>query len=106
MSWKTIYVSGREGFLDDVVKNLERSGIEFMSGYNSRESSDSYELFWVPETMALRKFKLAIGARTIFRYRLRFDRSLEGFIHTVSSDELTAEDKRRIERMRATERAA
>lgn len=106
MSWKTIYVTGRKGFLDDVVKNLERSRIEFMSGYHSRESGDSHELFWVPESMQLRDFKLAIGAKTVFRYRLRFFASLEEFIEKANNDEFTPEDQRRIARMRETERAA
>ena len=106
MNWKTIYIIGKDGFGDDVLKNLERSGIDFMSGYNSGQSTASHELFWVPETMALRKLKLAIGAKTIFRYRLRFFKSLEDFMHKLESNELTADEKLRIERMRQTDRAA
>jgi hypothetical protein len=100
MDWKTIYITGRPGFYEDTVRNLERSGIEFMSGYLTRQESDSHELFWVPDTMSLGEFKRAVGARTVLRYRLRFYQALEEFIDQVGSAELTAEDKQKIARMR------
>jgi hypothetical protein len=106
MNWKTIYVMGRGEFLEDVLKHLGRSGIEFMAGYNSRQSMDSYELFWLPESMELREFKEAIGAKTVFRYRLRFFSSLEEFVQRRDNIEFTAEDKLKIARMRETDRAA
>lgn len=105
MSWKTIYVKGREGFHDDVVKNLDRSGLEFMAGYTSGESIDSYELFWIPEAMDIRDFKAAIGAKTVFRYRLRFHTSLESFIQK-DNEAFTEEDMNKIERMRQSDKAA
>lgn len=106
MSWKTIYIVGRVGFYEEVLKNLEKSGIDYMSGYHSGEASDTHELFWIPERMALRKFKEAIGARTIFKYRLRFFRELEGFIETLNDAEFTEDEKRRVEKMRLTDKAA
>jgi len=106
MSWKTIYVIGRKDFAEDVVKNLERSGIEFMSGYHTRQDADSHELFWVPETMALGDFKRAIGAKAVLRYRLKFASSLEELEGTRVSDELTPEEQSRVERMRQSDRAA
>jgi len=97
---------GRKGFCEDVVKSLERSGIEFMSGYHTRQDSDSHELFWVPETMAMRDFKLAVGAKTVLRFRLKFASSLEGLVGTRGTEELTDEEKSAVERMRRTDRAA
>jgi hypothetical protein len=105
MDWKTIYITGRPGFCDEVMKNLERSGIEFMSGYLTREDSSSHELFWVPESMALADFKRSVGARAVLRYRLHFFQSLDEFMEKDRSTELTAEDKRKIERMRLTDAA-
>ena|SRR5688572_11188441 len=105
MDWKTIYITGRPGFCEDVLKNLERSGTEFMSGYLTREDSSSHELFWVPESMPLADFKRAVGARAVLRYRLRFYQSLDEFMDKDSSGELTAEDKKKIERMRLTDAA-
>lgn len=106
MSWKTIYIVGKEGFYDDVLKNLERSGIDFMSGYHTRDVSETHELFWIPERMALRKFKEAISARVIFKYRLRFFRELEDFIETLHDAEFTDDERRRVERMRLADKAA
>jgi hypothetical protein len=105
MGWKTVYITGRPGFYDDTVKNLERSGIEFMAGYLTRQSTDTYELFWVPEEMSIGEFKRAIGARTVLRYRLHFYLALEEFVDQVGSAELTAEDKQKIARMRLTNAA-
>lgn len=103
MEWKTVYIIGRKGFFEEVIKNLDKSDITFMSGY---QNTDSHELVWIPEAMTIREFKEAIGAKTVFRYRLQFFVSLEGFIKTLHSDELTEEDKNKIERMRLTDRAA
>jgi hypothetical protein len=107
MSWKTIYVAGRKDFAEEVVRNLERSGIEFMSGYHTRENNaNTHELFWVPEAMAIRDFKLAVGAKAVLRFRLKFATSLEALVGTIGSDELTAEEQSRVDRMRRTDRAA
>ena len=105
MNWKTIYITGRQGFGDDVVKHLERSSIEFMPGYNTGEERDSYEMFWVPESMPLGVFKRAVGAKTVLRYRLRFYEALEEFMHERGDLEFTAEEKERIERMRLNDAA-
>ena len=37
-------------------------------------------LFWVDEASSLRSFKKAIGAKTIFKYRLRFFPNEEAFM--------------------------
>jgi len=105
MSWKTIYITGRQGFGEDVIKNLEKSSIEFMPGYNTGEERDSYEMFWVHESMALADFKRAVGAKTVFRYRLRFYEALEEFMQQRNSLEFTADERERIERMRLNDAA-
>ena len=100
MSWRTIYVSGRSGFGEDVLKNDERSGIDFMPGYNTGEERDSYEMYWIPESMPLGDFKRAVGAKTVLRYRLRFFQALEEFVTDTKPEGFTDEEKNRIERMR------
>ena len=47
-------------------------------------------LFWVDEAASLRSFKKAIGAKTIFKYRLRFFASVEAF--TESKYNVTGQD--------------
>jgi hypothetical protein len=106
MNWKTVYIVGKEKFCDDVVRHLERSGIDFMQGYDTRQSGQDHELFWVPEDMSMRTLKEAIGAKTVFKYRLRFFDSLEQFIETINSTEFTEEERRKVERMRMMDSAA
>jgi hypothetical protein len=105
MSWKTIYITGRQGFGEDVIKNLERSAVEFMPGYNTGDEHDSYEMVWVPEALLIGDFKRAVGAKTIFRYRLHFYQAVEEFINDGRSAEFTTDEKERIERMRLNDAA-
>ncbi len=106
MNWKTVYIVGKEGFNDEVLRHLERSGLDFMSGYHTRETAEAQALYWVPETMKMRELKEGIGAKTVFKYRLRFFESLEQFIETLNSTELTEEEKRKVERARLVDSAA
>lgn len=105
MSWKTIYITGRQGFGEDVSRSLERSGIDFMPGYNTGEERDSYEMFWVPESMPIADFKRAVGAKAVLRYRLRFYEELSEFMNDKHALDFTAEDREKIERMRLNDAA-
>jgi hypothetical protein len=106
MNWKTVYIVGKGKFYDDVMRHIDRSGLEVMSGYHARQSGEQHELFWIPETMTMREFKEGIGAKTIFKHRLRFFESLEQFIETINSTELTEDEKKKVERMRRMDLAA
>jgi len=106
MNWKTVYIVGKDRFCEDVKKHLERSGIDFMKGYDSQEAAQDHELFWVPEDMSIRTLKESIGAKTVFKYRLRFYESLEQFIETINSTEFTDEERRKVEKMRMMDSAA
>lgn len=106
MNWKTVYIVGKDKFNDEVVKHLERSGIDFMSGYDTREPGQDHQLFWIPEDMSMRTFKEAIGAKTVFKHRLRFFESLEQFVERINSSEFTDDERKRVERMRMMDSAA
>lgn len=106
MNWKTVYIVGRDKFNDEVIRHLERSGIDFMAGYDGPPSGQDHELFWIPEDMSIRTFKEAIGAKTVFKHRLRFFSSLEEFIETINSTDFTDDERRRVERMRMMDSAA
>ena len=75
MGWITIYIQGKSGCTTEVLRNLERSDVRFMPGSVSGEKNVA--LFWVDEKTSLRDFKLAIGSKLVFKYRLRFFTSLE-----------------------------
>ena len=106
MNWKTVYIVGKGKFNDEVMRHLDRSGLQVMSGYHTKQSGEQHELFWIPETMSVREFKEGIGAKTVFKHRLRFFESLEQFIETISSTEFTEDEKRRVDKMRMMDSAA
>lgn len=108
MNWKTVYIVGKDKFRDEVTRHLERSGIDFMPGYDAQQSGQDHELFWIPEDMSMRTLKEAIGAKTVFKYRLRFFGSLEEFIETINSTstDFTEDERRKVERMRMMDSAA
>src|SRR6478609_2890695 len=78
MEWNTIYVTGKPEFEEDVMHNLRHSDFNFMEG--TREGD--LTLFWIDEKATLRDFKMAIGSKIVFKYRLRFYTSQEQFLET------------------------
>jgi len=105
MGWVTIYISGKPDFEQEVLHKLGQSGFSFLPG-----SSDDGELalYWVNDTAKLRDFKKAIGAKTVFKYRLRFYNSVESF-HRESEEvkkviPFTPHEKAMIRRMKAWEK--
>ena len=81
MNWTTLYIQGKPGFDSELLKILEHSSVDFLSG-SALESGVC--LYWIDEKANLRDFKMAIGSKTIFQYRLRFYSSFEDMIHAQS----------------------
>ena len=75
MSWTTVYIKGNTGFESEVLRHVEKSGFSFLPGTDQVELGLS--LYWINDLSQLREFKKAIGAKTIFKYRLRFFYDLE-----------------------------
>ena len=76
MRWETLYVTGRSGFTSELVDGLNNSGEDFLTG--SYDENGVY-LFWVTEHFALKKLKIVLGYKMIFRYRLRFFSDIDTF---------------------------
>jgi hypothetical protein len=74
MNWTTMYIRGKAGFELEVLRHLEKSEISFLPGSDHVEG---IALYWVQDTTPFRDFKKAIGAKTIFKYRLQFSFELE-----------------------------
>lgn len=91
MNWNTIYIRGRDDFREEVNRRLEHSRLRVMAG-SLGTSEEAAEMYWVAEHVALRDFKKAIGARTIWKYRLRFFTSLEEFIESKYIGDHAADD--------------
>jgi hypothetical protein len=79
MNWNTIYIRGRFDFREEVNRRLEHSRLRVMPG-SLGTTEEAAEMYWVADQVALKDFKRAIGAKTIWKYRLRFYTSLEEFI--------------------------
>jgi hypothetical protein len=81
MNWTTIYITGNEGFKEEVRKKLEHAEIKYMPG-NIGSSSDegTDDLYWLDAELELRAFKEAIGGKLVWKHRLRFFPSLEEFL--------------------------
>lgn len=104
MGWVTIYIAGKPDFEQGVLHHLGRSGFAFLPG--SSDDSD-LALYWVNETAKLHDFKKAIGAKSIFKYRLRFYASVELFHeeHKVkNATQFTMHEKEMIHKMKAWEK--
>lgn len=105
MDWNNIYIVGNPGFKKDVARKLEHSELKYMPGYLSNESgATDYDMYWVDKDLSLRDFKDAIGAKYIWRHRIRFYDSLEKFIASQNSgnnkDQLTDQDNALMNEMR------
>jgi hypothetical protein len=101
MGWTTIYISGKEGFEQEVLKSLRHADIDYMPGSLGVQGGPS--LFWLPESLPLREFKKAIGAKTVFRYRLQFFSSLEELEKSLDqrSERLSPREEAMIREMNA-----
>jgi hypothetical protein len=81
MNWKTVYVSGRHGFREELDKRVYESDLRVMPGATGEGTPDQ-ALYWLDDRTPLRDFKEAIGGKMIWRYRLRFFESIEDFLDT------------------------
>lgn len=75
MSWSTIYIHGRTGFKKAVEEKLKNN---WLDGYP--ENDLELMMYWRREESSLRDFKLAIGSKLIFKYRLRFYSSVDEYL--------------------------
>jgi hypothetical protein len=107
MNWTTIYISGKEDFRSEVRKKLEHGDQRFMPGYIENSSElHTHDLYWLDGRTSMRLFKEAIGAKLIWKYRLRFFTSLEDFLafeNGTTQDGFTEDELSRIAAMHALE---
>lgn len=75
MSWTTIYITGKPGFKEEVLKSLEDTDVPIMPGSTGNEQDVS--LYWIDDQLPLRDLKKAIGSKVVFKYRLQFFNNLE-----------------------------
>ena len=105
MDWNNIYITGQPGFKREVSRKLEYSDLSYMPGYLGSTPGDiDHDMYWVDKETELRDFKQGIGAKLIWKYRLRFYTSLEALHATrensLYSTALTQREQNLIEEMR------
>ncbi|MBS1553613.1 MAG: hypothetical protein JSU09_01695 [Bacteroidetes bacterium] len=97
MSWSTVYIKGKVGFEREVISQLEKSGFSFLPG----TEENGLSLFWIDNLAKLHEFKIAIGSKTILRYRLRFFTNLEEADQMTT---FTSDEKSKIKKMQEWDR--
>jgi hypothetical protein len=105
MDWNTLYITGRADFRELVRRKLESSRLPHMPGYlDASLGRGTYDLYWLDDAVPLRDFKEAIGAKLIWKDRLRFYPNLEEFIDAVNggtpSLEFTDEEQDLLDNLR------
>lgn len=105
MSWTTVYIVGKSDFRQELRRKLEYSSIPFMPGFiESTSDHDPCDLYWLDGSVDLRLFKETIGAKIIWKYRLRFFSTLEEFNASRQKQQetsFTSREREMINEMRA-----
>ncbi len=97
IQWVTVYLTGISDFRDEVKERMEGSELKFMPGFVETQAAGiTHDLYWVDATTNLRQLKEAIGAKLIWKYRLRFFSTLEDFIRSQASAESELTDRERL----------
>jgi len=110
MAWSTIYITGKSDFRKEVREKIESSPLDIMPGHTGTFSANEniHDLYWVDENISLKDFKHAIGSKLIWKYRLAFYATFEGFIEDqnkqLKTAALTPEDLALLEEMRTSVR--
>lgn len=87
--WRVIYIAGNGKFKTELLTKLQGESLPFLPGYQDPGlTAKSQELIWIPETSELRLFKRAIGAKLIWKYRLRFYESIDDLLLAEESGAL------------------
>ena len=77
---RTIYIKGIKKYNTSIYKGLKKSnlidGIDYINGLGGIE----YALYWINDNITLRDFKLAIGAKYIWKHRMRFHNNINEII--------------------------
>ncbi|MBL7872663.1 MAG: hypothetical protein JNM78_13690 [Cyclobacteriaceae bacterium] len=96
MAWSTLYITGKKDFQEEVLNNLRHSDVSYLPG--SSGDTDLLML-WVDEKMPLRDIKVAIGSKTVFKYRLLFFTDLDQHRTDKNKERLTPREEAMIREM-------
>ncbi len=87
----TIYIQGRDKKKKAVRKALLKSELVEGDHYIEGNHTGEFLLYWITSRITLKEFKIAIGSKIVWKYRLEFYESVESTM-PKKKDELTDED--------------
>ena len=97
MSWSTVYIHGKSGFKKALEDRLDDHWLQ-----GNSEAGSELVMYWLEEDVSLRDFKLAIGSKTIFKYRLRFYTTVDEYLNEKNKHQyfgLSAEENSMVRNM-------
>lgn len=103
MSWKTIYITGKGDFREELKRRLEHTSQRYLPGFIENAPGEiTNDLYWLDGRTDLSAFKRAIGGKLIWKYRMRFFGSLEEFMasqEVENKNEFTEKERQMIAEM-------
>lgn len=60
-----------------MIKGLDKSDLIEGKDYIQGLAGDDHALYWINDHVTLRDFKLAIGAKFVFKHRMRFFNTID-----------------------------
>jgi hypothetical protein len=105
MNWNTIYITGNADFWEDVKDELAGTHVKHMLGTLETLPDGLYRgLYWLGEQENLEDFKRAVGAKLIWKYRLRFEAeeetSMTTTLNSTAKERFTERERSLIQKMR------
>jgi hypothetical protein len=104
MNWNTIYITGNADFWEDVNSKLSGASVKHMVGNLEQQPAGTFRgLYWLEETECLEDFKQAVGAKLIWKYRLRFQSEAETDMSAnkaTTKERFTERERSLIQKMR------
>lgn len=101
--WEMIYISGKPGFINNLFKQLQNADIPTLPG---NTEGSQIAAIWVLKGTDLRKLKIALGSKFVFKHRLRFFQSysdLTGIEEPKPQQNFTKNEREMIRKMIARE---
>jgi hypothetical protein len=96
MAWSTLYIKGNKGFQEEVLHTVRHSDISYLPGSSG---DPDLLMFWVDEKMPIRELKIAIGSKTVFKYRLQFFTTPDQYQSDKKKERLTPREEAMIREM-------
>jgi hypothetical protein len=82
------------------MKGLDKSDLIEGEDYIQGLAGEDYALYWLRDDLDLKEFKLAIGAKYVWKHRMRFFSTIEEMKPVVIDEGLTDSDLAFMKRVR------